>query len=241
MEIVNDLTPELEKQEAKDAFYYIEAHIPFLLATQDPETARPYVYKKTGWGSIERVEATHQGTPVALTAPKRRTRRRTGEEEIKTGRCFSFRTKNGEVFLPWGGPFGVLKQGLRRTLEAKNKMKYENPKLDLIRIYPKTVKVPGPIDSQANGKNPLVVLTTRHTNKGDVMVDEFFDFVEHRDVHFYVEVDSECPINDEAFTGLVKSLNTLDNFGAAKRGSVEVKTIKRVKLSKAELTKLGEN
>ena len=240
MEIEKDLTGELEKQEAKDALYYIEAEIPFLLATQDPETVRPYTYKKTGWGSIERVESHTDGTPTALTAPKRKTRQRTGESEIKQGRCFSFKAEGKNILIPWGGPFGVLKQVLRRTLDAKNKMRYENAKLDLIRIYPRLVKTEFPIDSQKEGKNPQVVLTTRHTQKGDVMVDEFFDYLEHRKVNFYMEIDSGCPINDEKFVEMVKSLNTLDNFGAAKRGSVVINTIKRVKLSPVELRKIAE-
>lgn len=241
MEIEKDLTGELEKQEAKDAMYHIEAEIPLLLATQDPETVRPYVYKKTGWGSIERVEQRLDGTPTALTAPKRLRKQRTGESEVKTGRCFSFRTQGKDVLVPWGGPFGVLKQGLRRTLEARNKMRYDGLKLDLMRVYPRQVKVEVPIDSQKEGKNPLVVLTTRHTQKGDVMVDEFFDYLEHRKINFYVEVDSGCPVNDEYFVELIKGLNTLDNFGAAKRGSVLIQKIAKVKLSPAELRKLSEN
>jgi hypothetical protein len=240
MEIVKDLTSELTKLEAKDRYYYIEAEIPYLLATQDPKTTRQYTYKKTGWGSIERVESHTEGagTPSSQTAPRRKGRKRTGEEEIKTGRCFSFRTtENNEVLLPWGGPFGILKQGLRRTLDAKGKMRYENPKLDLIRIFPKTVKVPAPLNSMIND-TPEAVLTTRHSMGGDVMVDEFFDYIENKPVSFYVEVDSECPINEEKFVGLMKSLTTLDNFGAAKRGQVKIQSIKQVNLSKDELSAL---
>lgn len=238
MEIEKDLTGELNKQEEKDAFYHVKGKLGLLLATQDPETVRPYIYKKTGWGSIERVEARTDGTTVSLTAPKRTKKVRTGEEEIKQGRCFSFRVQDGEVLIPWSGPFGVFKQGLRRTLEAKNKMKYDNPKLDLIRSYPRYIRVKAPIDSQTKNKSPLVVLTTRHTAKGDVMVDEFFDYLQDRPIEFYVEVDSGCPINDEKFVEQLKSLNTLDNFGAAKRGSVTISAVQRVKLDLEEKRKL---
>jgi hypothetical protein len=233
------LTPELNRQEAKDAFYHIEVEVPFLLAVQDPETTRPYIYKKTPWGSIERVEARTDGTPTALTAPKRKKNVRTGEVEIKTGPCFSFRTVNGDIHLPWGGPFGVLKQGLRRTLDSKNKAKYDTPKLDLMKIYPRIVKIPGPIDSQTKGKNPTVVLTTRHTAKGDVMVNEFFDYIQNKAFDFYMEVDSGCPVNKEKFVELIKGLNTLDTFGASKRGEVKVRSIKIVApFSDEEIRKL---
>src|SRR5438105_12883070 len=110
MEIIKDLTPELNKLELKDRYYYIEAEIPYLLATQDAKTARPYTFKKTGWGSIERVESHTEGTPLDKIAPRRKGKKRIGEEEIKTGRCFSFQINNNQVLLPWGGPFGVLKQ-----------------------------------------------------------------------------------------------------------------------------------
>jgi hypothetical protein len=238
IEIVKDLTPELNKKEAKDEFYQIHAEVPFLLAVQDPETVRPYVYKRTGWGSIERVEARTDGTPTTLTAPKKKTKRRTGEEEIKSGRCFSFRTVGTDVLIPWGGPFGVLKQGLRRSLEAKGKLRYDNARLDLIKVYPVNVRVSAPIDSQKPTKNPKVVLTTRHTQSGDVMVDEFFDYLENRKFDFYIEVDSGCPVNEEKLTEMFGSLNTLDNFGASKRGQVKITGIERVNISGDALRKL---
>ena len=108
MDILKDLTPDMDKLEGLDKYYKIEAHIGKMLAPQDAQTVRPYIYKKTGWGKIERVEARTDGTPTDLTAVRRKKRTRAGEGEVKTGQCWSFAQKNGVVFVPWGGPFGIF-------------------------------------------------------------------------------------------------------------------------------------
>lgn len=253
MEVLKDLTPMLEKMEAKDRFYKIEATIVRLLAPQDAETVRQYIYQKTPWGKIERVEARTDGTPTEMTAPRRKKKTREGESEIKTGQCWSFLTQpNGEeakpqVLVPWGGGFGIFKVAWRRTLLAKGD-RYTNPKLDLIQIYPEKLLVDGPIDSlevgkepEANGNNmhPKVVLTNRNVRTGKVMVEEFFDYLLDRKITFYVEVDSGNPINEEKFVEMVKSINTLDSFGPSKRGRLRIDKIEQIKLSPEEVRDLS--
>lgn len=245
MEVVKDLTDELAKLEVKDRFYKIEATLIHLLAPQNPETVRPYVYKKTGWGGIERVESYTDGTPTQTTAPRTRKKGRKGESEVKTGQCWSFghdgkptedKKQNGgkHILLPWGGSWGIFKNAWRRTLDAKAD-KYTNPKLDLIKIYPKTLAIEGKIDSQQDGRMPQVVLTKRNVRGGSsVMVEEFFDYLEDKKANFYIEVDSENPINEEKFVGMIKSLNTLDSFGPSKRGEIRIEKVEYVRLSEGD-------
>lgn len=239
MEIVKDLNPELRKQEAKDRFYLVAANLRTLLAPQDPETTRLYQYKKTGWGKIVRVEATTDGSPTAETAPRRKRKTRSGEGETKETGCWSFKSDgNGGLLLPWAGSFGLLKSGLRRTLAAKNKLKYDNPGLDLIKVYPKRLQIAGPIDSLQDGSLPEVVLTNRNTQRGTVMVEEFFDYIKNRTAKFILRVDSEATINEEKFIGVLKSISNLDNFGPSKRGEIEIKEVQEVKLSPEEVENL---
>lgn len=198
MEIVKDLTPELIKLEGKDRFYQIKGSIVKMLAPQDPHFVREYVYRKNGWGKIERVEAKTDGSPTDQTAPRRKLRTRKGEVEIKTASCWSFDANNGTIRLPWAGSFGLFKQAWRRTLEAKGNLEYVNAKLDLMRVYPSILKVKGPIDTLADGQEPAVILTPRNTTRSaSIRVEEFFDCISNRPIDFFVEVDSESPINEE--------------------------------------------
>jgi len=240
MEIEKDLTPELNKLGNKAHWYQVKGTLKFLPAPQDPKTARPYTYKKTGWGSIERVEAHMATTPTATTAPRKFRKIRTGEGEIQTPGCHSFALDDkGRILIPWGGYGGLFKSSWRRTLAAKAARDWEYPKADLIKCYPSQLKVPGPIDSQANGAEPKLVLTTRHTSKGEVMVNEFFDWIKNRPIEFYLKVDAENPINEEKFVGMLSSFNTLDSFGPSKKGELELTDIQQVKLTAEELREIG--
>jgi len=234
---MKDLTPELVKAEAKDKFYLIQGKIVRLLAPQ--HYTRPFTYKKKGWGSIERVEITQDGTPQDLRAPKKKRRVRTGEEEIKTADCWTFKTEKDTVLLPWGTHFGLLKKSLFRSLEAQRKLRYEAAPLGLMRIYPLWLPAgKAPPESMKNDKIPEVILETRHTQSGDVMVEVFFDYIEDRDFNCLVEVDSEAPVNDEKFVALIKSLNTLDTVGPAKRGQIQIDKVALVEVSEEDLEKL---
>ena len=228
MENIKDLTDELRKLEAKDRFYQIKGEIEYMLAPQDRLFVRPYTYRKTGWGKIERIEAKEDGTPTDLTAPRRKKKVRTGASEVSTAECWSFETFDGGILLPWGSSWGLFKNALRRTLDAKND-RYTNPKLDNTKVYPKKLFINGPIDSQTEHNNPEVVLEPRHTQKGDVRVDVFFDYIKAKQMNFFIEVDSGSPINDEKFVEIIKSLNTLDNFGPSKRGEIRIDSIMQVK------------
>lgn len=84
-----------------------------------------------------------------------------------------------------------------------------------------------------------MVLTTRHTQRGDVMVEEFFDWIANRHIEFYVETDAECSINDHKLEGLFKSLNTLDTFGPSKRGDIRITGLQAIPtMSQEEIHKL---
>jgi len=123
-----------------------------------------------------------------------------------------------------------------RSLEAQKRLKYDAPSLSLIKVYPVWLNVgKAPCESMREGATPEVVLQTRHTANGDVMVEVFFDYIENRRAKFFMEVDSECPINEEKFVALVKTINTLDTIGPSKRGSIKVLSIKQVVLTEAEL------
>jgi len=239
MNVVKELSEELTKAESRDRFYLIKMTIGRMLAPQDPRYVRQYSYVKSGWGSIERIETRRDGSPQALRAPQRRRTTRKGESEEKTAGCWSFKTLKRHVLLPWGGSFGLFKASLRRSLAAQRRMSYHSAPLDLIKVYPLWLDVgESPCESMKGDAMPEVVLETRHTTRGDVMVEAFYDFVEDRETSFIVEVDGECPLNDEAFIALVKTLNNLDNIGPSKRGEVKIDDIKQVAVSPDEIEKL---
>lgn len=242
---MKDLTPQLQLLEAKDKLYRVRVKINKILAPQF--VTRPYSYRKKGWGEIERVESHTDGTPTTTRAPRRTKRIRTGESEVKQTDCWTFKIVDKKIHLPWGGPWGLFKGALRRSLDAMNKLKYENVRLDLIRVLPvengekrtkpckcgyeSCIQLEGPADSLQEDNLPQIVLETRHTQRGDVMVETAFDWIANREFEFLTEIDSECPLNEEKFVGLLKSLNTLDNFGPSKRGSLTVTSIQEVKAS----------
>jgi len=256
MEVVKDLTGELAKAEAKDRFYEIQLVIKRLLAPQHYK--RPFEYLKSGWGEVKRLESIVDGAPKSPRAPRKKIKSRKGEWELKTGDCWTFKysKKNGELFdpskaktpkdwkgvkiiVPWGTNFGIFKKSLRRSLEAQRRLRYDAAPLALMKVHPVWLCVgEGPPESIKEGKEPEVILETRHTSKGDVMVEVFFDYIEDRRVKFFVEVDSECPINEEKFVALVKTLNTLDVIGPSKRGDFRVLNIREVKVSEEEIQSL---
>jgi len=245
LEVIKDLSSELAKAEEKDRFYLIEGTILRLLAPQ--HYSRPFTYRKKGWGSIERVETTQDGTPSDLRAPKKKRRVRTGDQEIKIGDCWTFadqlggiHTGNGKnVYLPWGTHFGLFKKSLLRSLEAQRKLRYEAAPLGLMKVYPLWLDIgKTPCESMKNDALPEVILETRHTQGGDVMVEVFFDYIENRSFKCLVEVDSEAPVNEEKFVALVKSLNTLDTIGPSKRGEIRIDKISQVKPTEDELEKM---
>jgi hypothetical protein len=250
--VVKDLTDELAKAEAKDRFYEIEVLIERMLAPQ--HYVRPFTYVKGGWGEIKRLESVVDGAPEAIRSPRRKVRARKGEAEIKTGSCWTFKLVNSEgevadlsktkdfeelrIVLPWGTHFGIWKQSLRRSLEAQKRLKYEAVSLGLMKVYPVWLDVgKAPCESMLENRAPEVILETRHTSNGDVMVETFFDYIENRKAKFFMEIDSECPINEEKFVALVKTVNTLDPIGPSKRGSIKVLSVKQVALEEEELKK----
>lgn len=244
MQVLKDLSSEIQKLEAKDKHYRVQATINQLLAPQ--HATRPFEYKKKGWGEIERVEVRTDGTPTGKRAPTIKTTARQGKSEIKRADCWTFKIIDGKIHLPWGGPWGLFKGALRRSLESQNKLRYDNVKLDLVRVYGAEgksdevklcacgeythgcLKLDGPVDSMNDGGIPKVVLETRHTSKGDVMVEVFFDYILNRKIEFFIELDSECPLNEEKFVAIAKSINTLDNFGPSKRGSMSIAGIQEI-------------
>lgn len=231
MEVVKDLTDKLRELEAKDQVYYVRGKFMKLLADQDPRYCRPVRIVKNSWGTIERVEAVTSGSPTAQRTPLVTKRVRKGQGEVKETTAWSFRKdKKGRILLHIGGSWGLVKRSLRHMLEAMNKFRYENPRLDLVRIVPEWMDVgPYPAESMNDGNAPEIVLTKRHTMRGDVMVEEAFDWLADRPFEFYIKVDSECPINEERMTGLVKSLSNLDRVGASGRGSMVIEELKIVK------------
>jgi hypothetical protein len=250
MEVVKDLTAELRKAEAKDRWYEIEVVIERLLAPQ--RYTRPFTYVKSGWGELTRVESIVDGAPEALRAPKRKVKGRKGESEIKTGNCWTFKLIDNEgetvdpskvkdwksvsIVVPWGQHFGIWKGCLRRSLEAQKSQKYEVVSLQLMKVYPVWLNVGNaPCESMKEGKAPEVVLESRPNGK---MVEVFFDYIENRKVKFYTRIDSECPINEERFVALCKSVSNLDTVGPSKRGSIKVTSLKHVSLTEDEIKQL---
>lgn len=242
MNLVKNLTPELEKAEAKDRFYQIEGTIVRLLAPH--YYSRPFIYEKKGWGEIARVEVTQDGTPADMRAPSRRKRVRKGESEIRSDKCWTFKTEKRKIggdriMIPWGTNWGIFKNALRRSLIAQKKQRYSTPPLELMKVYPTWLDTgKRPCESMKNDKVPEVVLEKRHTQGGDVRVETFFDYIEDRPFKCFVEVDSENPIGEEQFVAFVKTLNTLDSIGPSKRGSVKIEKVARVELSKDEIEKM---
>lgn len=253
MEITTDLTPKLLKAEAKDRIYHVKGKIIKLLAPQN--FTRPFTYKKDGWGSVTRVEQSQDGTPTALRSPRRKKRIRKGESEVKDAACWTFLCldKNGKpfdaskakdekdwkdvhVFLPWGTHFGIFKKSLHRSLEAQRKLRYDAAPLALMRVFPTLLDIGKAPCESMNGELPEIVMETRHTSrKQPVMVEVFFDYLKDREFQCLIEVDSECPINEEKLVGLLKSLNTLDTIGASKRGRLLINEIHQVKLDDDEV------
>jgi len=237
MKNLKDLTVEIAKLESKDRFYQVNAIIERLLAPQHYK--RPFTYTKKGWGEIVRVEQTVDGTPTDLTAPKRRRKARKGESEVKVGDCWTFKEDKGDLYLPWATGFGLCKSALRRSLEAQRRLRYDSLPLNLMKVYPLWLNVgKAPCESMKEDRLPEIVLETRHTQSGDVRVEAFFDYIENREVQWLMEVDSECPINEEKFVALVKTVNTLDVIGPSKRGSMRILKLVQVEPDAKELEKM---
>jgi len=174
-----------------------------------------------------------------LTAPRKTRKIRRGEEDIKTAPCHTFRVVNERILLPWGGRFGVFKRSLERSLQAQGRMHYDITPLDLIQVYPIWLDAgSAPPDSITQG-TPEVVLEKRNS-RNNVMVEVFYDFIEHRDVSFFLRIDGECPINDEKLVALLSTLNSLDCVGPSLRGRLMVKSIKQVKVDLEELESLNK-
>lgn len=237
-----DLTDKLKELESKDQVYEIGGTIVKCLAPQDPKSTRPIVYHTASWGEITKIESYKAGSPKDLAQPLKKKRVRRGEGTVESASCWAFRQENGHLLLPWSGSWGLFKQGLRRMLLAKNRTRYDEPAIDLLKIYPKIMSIKAPADSN-NGedKQPIVILTPRNKSTGkSVRVNEFFDYIENRDINFYVRVDSENPINEEKLIGMLKSFNSLDSFGPSKRGTLHIETIRRIPVDEKTLSKLEE-
>lgn len=239
MNLVKNLTPELEKAEAKDRFYQIEGAIKILLAPQDKRYERSYTYTKKASWSTERVELTQEGTPTDMRAPRRRRRIRKGESQTRGDKCWSFKVGDKHIFVPWGTNFGVFKSSLFRSVRAQKKEKYSAAPLELMRVYPTWLDVgKAPCESMKDGKEPQCILTKRHGGAASTRVEEFFDYIENRSFKCFMEVDSENPINEEKFVALIKTLNTLDTIGPGKRGKFKIEKVARVELSVDEIEKM---
>jgi hypothetical protein len=239
MEVVKELTPELVKAEAKDRFYLVEGTIKRMLAYQ--QYSRPIKIVKAGWGSIERVESFQDGSPTDKRAPSKKSKIRTGESETRIDKCWTFKEENGHLFVPIGDNWGLIKSSLRRSLTAQKKVRYDAPPLELMLVYPLWLDVgKAPPESLVDGHGPEKILETRNTPKGRVMVETFWDYIENRPLKFILEVDSECPINEEKLVALLKSLNTLDSPGPSKRGKLKITKIDRVQPSEKELEKMSK-
>jgi len=239
MNMVKNLTPELEKAEAKDRFYQIDGVIKHMLAPQ--QYSRPFAYKKKGWGEIERVELRQDGTPDDMTAPHRRKKVRKGESEVKSADCWTFKTEKDRMKLQWGTNWGILKSSLRRSLGAQKKLRYDAAPLELIKVYPLWLDVgESPCESMKDGNVPEIVLETRHTQRGDVRVESFFDYINDRPFSCIVEVDSEAPVDEQKFVALIKTLNTLDTHGPSKRGEIWIGKVAKVEVSQEELDKMSK-
>jgi len=244
MEIVEDMTAEMQKLALKDTFWSIDLTINRLLAPQDPLYQRPFEYKKKGWGQIERIETTQDGTPTTKRAPKRKRRVRKGESEIKSGDAWSFREVQDHILLPWGSHFGLWKKTLQRSIIAQKRESYNTAPLALIKVYPLWLDVgKAPCESRKGNAIPERVLERRNVrgSKGNVMVEVFFDYVADRRVQFIQRVDGENPINDEKIVALMKTINVLDDIGPSRRGSFRLNNIQKVKPTASEIIALEKN
>ena len=244
MEIIKDFTEDLNKLEEQDRFFLISGRIAKMMAPQNDAFSRPYSKSKPGWGEISRTEETVDGTPQDLRTPKSKRGGRKGTIETKTSPCWSFKTgkikigdkEEDHLFLPWSGQYGIFKSSLCRSLAAQKKQRYEVPPLGLMRVYPEWLDIgPAPCDTMKDGANPEIIKETRHTAKGDVMVDVFWDHVKNRTFRCLVEVDHENPVDDAKFVSQVKTLTTLDPVGPSKRGRLKILQVQKVKLAPEEL------
>lgn len=267
MKLKKDLTKALEEAEGKDRFYQISGRIIRLLAPQyytRPFTYRkrgwgsiervetlqdgtptdlrqPKRKKRIRKGESEVKQADCwtfklSGDGVGITKAEKP---KTKEEKKNAVQKFMEMIKGHDLMLPWGQHFGIFKKSMYRSLEAQRRLRYDAPTLALIRTYPKWLNIgKAPCESMADGGLPEIVLEKRHSTKGNVMVEAFFDWIGNRDFKCIVEVDSEAPLNEEKFVGLIKSLNTLDIVGASKRGSLWINEIKQVEMTQEEIEKL---
>jgi len=243
MEVLEDASNNLAKLSEKDMWWLVDLTIDKLLAPQDPLYTRPFQYIKKGWGMIERIETTQDGTPTTTREPKRKKRVRKGESEVKTGDTWSFREEDGKVLLPWGTHWGLFKKTLMRSIIAQKKERYETAPLALIKVYPLWLDIgKAPCESRKDKNVPERVLQKRNVyGQSNTMVETFFDWVANRRVQFLMKIDGENPINDEKVTGLLKTINTLDDIGPARRGSMHINGIKKVKLEEKEIRDLEQN
>lgn len=241
MEEVKDLSELLAKAKAKDKYFKIDGKFNKLLSPQNQAYRRPFTYKTDGWGSIERVETNTDGTEKDKRTPTTKGRIRAGVMAIKTTGCWSFRTLNGKLLLPWDSPFGVFKSSLIRSLKAQMQKKYETEPLNLIKVYPSWLEVgDAPCESMKEGMLPQIVMEQRNTQKGKVMVEAFYDYIEDRHFSCIIKVDGESPIDDASLVAMIKTLDTLDNIGASKRGAMTIGKISQVKLSAEEIELLEQ-
>jgi hypothetical protein len=243
LEVVEDATGKMQKLCEKDTWWLLDLTIDKLLAPQDELYKRPFRYVKKGWGKIERIETTQDGTPTIEREPKRKKKIRKGESEIKDGDAWAFREDDGHILLPWGAHWGLWKKTLLRSIIAQRKERYETAPLALVKVYPLWLDCgKTPCESRKDNNVPERVLTKRNVQSGaNTMVDEFFDWIANRHVQFLIRIDGENPINDEKFIALVKTVNTLDDIGPSRRGSMHVNGIKKVKLSDKEISNLEQN
>jgi hypothetical protein len=243
MEMVEDASQKLAKLSEKDTWWLVDLTIDKLLAPQDPLYTRPFQYVKKGWGTIERVEEWGDGTPTVAREPKRKRKIRKGESEVKTGDAWSFREEDGRILLPWGTHWGLFKKTLMRSIIAQRKERYETAPLALIKVYPMWLDVgKAPCESRKDKNVPERVLEKRNVSgQSNTMVETFFDWISNRRVQFLMKIDGENPINDEKVIGLLKTVNTLDDIGPARRGSMHINGIKKVKLSEEEIRGLEQN
>jgi len=243
LEVLEDASNKLAKLSEKDTFWLIDLTIDKLLAPQDVLYTRPFQYVKKGWGMIARVETTQDGTPTIDREPKRKKSIRKGESEVKSGDAWSFREENGKIMLPWATQWGLWKKTLTRSIIAQRKERYETAPLALIKVYPAWLDVgKAPCESRKDKNVPERVLEKRNVRgQANTMVETFFDWIQNRRVQFLTRIDGENPINDEKFLALVKTINNLDDIGPARRGSIHINGIKKVKLSEKEIKDLEQN
>lgn len=147
-----------------------------------------------------------------------------------------FEVKDGMLYAPLCGHFGIIKTAFYRVIQAMGKAKYWSPPTDLLAVFGPN----GEDNGTAIGKAPIdrisVELQSMHSKTGGmVMVPVAWEVVENRALTTYIKQNAICPLGDKEINAIIHGTNSIP-FGPNKRG-----TITTVQFGECEAPKWNRN